>query len=119
MVKHVFIETVDDLNGIDPAREVRFSLDGREYRIDLGTDNEEELRHILKPYILAGRNARKTDKPAKRRYIRAEPATNSRAARLDRVKVRTWAKAQNLPVSSRGKISWDILRAYQNAFPNG
>lgn len=42
---------IDDIDGSEPAAEVTFSLDGRDYAIDLGARNIGRLNNALKPFI--------------------------------------------------------------------
>lgn len=55
MAKKYVILLEDDLDGSEADETVRFHLDGRAFEIDLSTAHAEELRGILRPYILGGR----------------------------------------------------------------
>lgn len=58
------VTLVDDLDGTDIPRglgeTVRFSIDGRNYEIDLSDDNAAALRKALQPYTEAGRRIVRT-----------------------------------------------------------
>lgn len=41
----------DDLDGSQPAEEVRFTWDGVEWAIDLGEGNRKKLEEALKPFL--------------------------------------------------------------------
>jgi hypothetical protein len=48
---------VDDLDGSEAERTVRFGLDGTEYEIDLNAKHATELRNALARYVEAGRRS--------------------------------------------------------------
>ena len=55
----VIIDDLDGTNlGTNSGESVRFSLDGKDYSIDLSADNAAKLREALAPYISAGRRVR-------------------------------------------------------------
>lgn len=90
----------DDLDGGEAERTVTFSLDGSHYEIELNHSNIAKLSGALEPFITA---ARKTSTAARR-----SPAPTSNLA-----EVRTWARSQGFQVSDRGRISAEIMEAYE------
>ncbi|WP_028935482.1 histone-like nucleoid-structuring protein Lsr2 [Pseudonocardia spinosispora] len=103
MSQKVQVQLVDDLDG-DPADEtVRFSLDGRDYEIDLTARHALALRENLADYIDAGRKA----------------GTGVKAAsRPDRERVRAvreWGKANGFELADRGRVPAEVWTAYEKA----
>lgn len=73
---------------------VAFSLDDRGYEIDLCAADARKLRRRLRKYT---DHARKL--PSQRRRGKATPAR-----RRDTAEIRTWARAQGIEISPRGRI---------------
>lgn len=109
MARQVVHSITDDLDGTPDAVEVRFSLDGLSWTIDLGPDNEAKLRSLVQPYIDAARkvtaaNGRSTSR-------RGGPR---RAADRERTRaVREWALANGVELPTRGRIAHAYLEAYE------
>jgi hypothetical protein len=96
----------DDLDGTEAQETVTFALDGTEFEVDLNDAHAKELRVALEPYMKAGR---KTGSKGRRR--RSSASTDG-----DQIKaMRSWAKAHNLKVSDRGRVSAEIREAYSKA----
>lgn len=56
MAQNVQVQLIDDLDGTSPADEtVAFSLEGREYEIDLNSEHADALRVTLEPFVNAAR----------------------------------------------------------------
>jgi hypothetical protein len=45
----------DETDGSEAEETVHFGLDGAEFELNLSKGQAEELRHLLEPYIKAGR----------------------------------------------------------------
>ena len=58
-MKQVTTRVLDDLDGTEPATNVRFALDGSHYEIDLNEGNMARLMELLRPYVDNGRRSRK------------------------------------------------------------
>jgi len=96
----------DDLDGTEAQETVTFALDGTEFEIDLSDAHANELRVALEPYMNAGRKT--GSKKGRRR--------SSASADGDQIKaMRSWAKAHNLKVSDRGRVSAEVREAYDKA----
>jgi hypothetical protein len=106
MAKTVSVVVTDDLDGSPGAETVAFSFDGQSYEIDLGEKNLAKLGKSLQPFMDAGRRT------AQRRVARAARGAGSR---VDRAAVRSWAAAQGLKVSERGRISAEVMAKYEAA----
>ena len=110
MAKRVQVILEDDLDGSPAAETVTFGLDGVNYEIDLSEDNAAALRDALAPWVgHANRvGGRKSAAPA------GQKSGRTRAAR-DLAASRDWARNQGHQVSDRGRISEDVLAAYEQA----
>lgn len=99
---------VDDLDGstVD-VHTLRFSLDGTEYAIDLGPQNEAALRKLIAGYAEHAR----LDTPrrnARRAAPRVRPVVNT-----DTALIRAWAKEKGYDVNDRGRVPGSIIREYR------
>lgn len=105
MVKRIVETYVDDLDNTLSADEtVLFALDGVERAIDLSEKNAEQLRKALKPYVTASRRVGG-------RKVRGTAGADASA---NNHKVRTWAKAQGIHVSDRGRIPESVRERYRS-----
>lgn len=102
MAQRVQVILEDDVDG-GPANEtVRFSVDGADYEIDLSEKNAQRLRDAIAPWV---GHARKSN--SRRKTNRTD-----RGAATD---VRAWAKANGMPVNSRGRVPTEVREAYERA----
>jgi len=101
MAQKTIVTLTDDIDGSDANRTVTFSLDGTSYEIDLSDTNVENLTTALEPFINAAR------KVGRGRSQSGTSKTRDLAA------VRSWARDQGMQVSARGRVSQEILTAYQ------
>ncbi|MBX6371823.1 MAG: Lsr2 family protein [Acidothermus sp.] len=143
MARQEVVTLVDDLDGSAAEETVRFGLDGETYEIDLSRSNARKLRDALAVYINAARRVRGRGRPARRaagatRRGRRAAATSGGAARTARAtakkaaparrgrasraatsaspaQIREWARSQGIPVNERGRISAEVIQAYNAA----
>ncbi len=108
MAQKVQVLLVDDINGAEAAETVLFSLDGADYVIDLTVVNAKKLRDDLAPWVGHARRA------GGRKGSRRSTASGG-ARRGDLGAVRQWARNNGYKVSDRGRISADVLAAYDKA----
>ncbi|QIS20675.1 histone-like nucleoid-structuring protein Lsr2 [Nocardia terpenica] len=109
MAKQVTVTLVDDFDGKSKADEtVFFSIDGRDYEIDLSMKNAGKLREILEPWTA---NARKLGRVGRRGGGRARAAGNAEQTAA----IRKWAQQHGHEISSRGRIPAKIIDAYHKA----
>lgn len=112
MARKVVVTLTDDIDDSLTADEtVEFALDGVSYEIDLSSKNAAKLRDTLAAYTSAGRRVGG-------RKSRGRPATASTArTSIDREQsraIREWAGKNGLKVSERGRISQEVVDAYNN-----
>ena len=110
MAQRVQVLLVDDIDGTDADESVTFGLDGVTYEIDLTTANAERLRDALAPFVAharrsGGRKQGSTSRPSRSR------GKDSR----DLAAIREWARANGHQVSDRGRISSEVMAAYEQA----
>ncbi|MDO5032953.1 Lsr2 family protein [Corynebacterium sp.] len=82
----------------DELEVIRFSVNGKNYLLDLSRENARAFHEMMTPYIEAARIA---------------PDRDNR--RVDPSKVRAWAREQGIPVAHRGKIPHSVIDAYNEA----
>ena len=109
MAQRVEVLLTDDLDGTSIAagkgETVQFALDGKNYEIDLTSINATNLRKALKPYLDAARKTA-TGNAKRTRTTRIGP---------DPKTVKEWARANGYDVKDRGRVSKDVLEAFNAA----
>jgi len=110
MAQKVQVILVDDVDGGDAEESVSFGLDGVSYEIDLSAENAEALRESLAQWI---GHARRVGGRAKSSRVAAKPARAARA--VDLGEVRSWARNNGFTVSNRGRVSAEVMDAYDKA----
>lgn len=111
------VRLVDDLDGQEADETVEFGIDGKNYEIDLTSENAGKLRDVLAEFVGA---ARKLGGRARRGGSVAAPAAaaTSRRSTIDREQnqaIREWARKHDFKVSDRGRIPSEVLEAYHKA----
>ena len=110
MAQKVQVILVDDLDGGEAEESVSFSLDGVSYEIDLSSANAEALRDAIAPWV---GHARRTGGRAARGRVPARGRVA--AAKADLGDVRSWARENGYQVSDRGRVSAEVMSAYDGA----
>lgn len=100
----------DDLDGGKADATVSFSLEGASYEIDLSEANVERLRGALQPFIEGGRRVAKSGRAVRGQTRREGSPTPAQ--------IREWAKQNGYQVNERGRISADVIAAYEAAHAN-
>lgn len=109
---------VDDLDGSEAVDTVAFALDGVAYEIDLNDENAEKLREALAGYVAGARRVDGGRRGARAKVAKsAKPARGSRTApdREQTAAIREWARANGYEVSERGRLSANVLSAFEAA----
>lgn len=101
MARRTITTLIDDVDGTEAERTVAFSLDGTSYEIDLSRDNISAFTSALEPFITAGRKIGR----------RASAPGTSSGVELG--EVRQWARDQGIEISDRGRVSKQIMKAYE------
>ncbi len=84
----------------------RFSLDGRDYEIDLCAKHSGKFDEMIGRYAQHARKSSQRQARAKRRTA---------AHRQHSAGVRAWAKEAGISVSDRGRIPADVVARYEAA----
>lgn len=114
MAQKVQVILVDDVDGGEADETVTFSLDGVNYEIDLSEGNAESLRDSLGEWIGHARRVGGRASGRSRSGGRAKAAAAS-ASKTDLSLVRSWARDNGYQVSDRGRVSSEVLAAYEAA----
>jgi Lsr2 len=95
---------VDDIDGTPTlgTETVNFSIDGKHYEIDLSPKNRETFHAILAPYTEKGRTVVVSTRKSSRAPLNGTKAGD----------IRTWAIANNIDVSARGRIPASVREQY-------
>lgn len=110
MAKITNITLVDDLDGGQADETVTFTLDGKEFEIDLSAKHASELREAFAPFVGAAR--RSSSGSGRRNYARVPSSPGK--TREENAAIREWAVSAGFPVSERGRIPSNVLEAYAN-----
>ena len=118
MAQKVQVILVDDVDGGEAAETVSFALDGVSYEVDLSEKNSSALRDALAPWV--GHARRVGGRSAGGRTRSAGTSGRSRsssasAGKHDLGDVRAWARDNGFTVSDRGRVSSEVLAAYDQA----
>ncbi|MFC6010911.1 histone-like nucleoid-structuring protein Lsr2 [Nocardia lasii] len=114
MARKVVVTLVDDFDGTSAAdATVTFGIDGAAYEIDLSDANAAQLREVFEQWVPFARRTGRAKAGAARRIGSAPAAESTR--RSDLTEIRTWAAQNGHTVSSRGRISAEVISAYEQA----
>lgn len=111
--KYQVTKMVDDLDGSEASRTIKFSIDGAHYEIDLSDKNADKFREAFAPYIANGR--RVTSRKSSRK---TGSASAGRAQRQKAAEIRAWAIKKGYTSSTRGRLGPTIIKAYEAAHQN-
>lgn len=100
MAQKVLIEVIDDIDGSKAAKSVSFSIDGKNFEIDLSDSNLQKFSEAMDPWIS---KARKTG-GSKR------PSNDGKEAK----NIRKWAISNGYNLATRGRVPDNIREAYYN-----
>lgn len=97
---------VDDLTGVSDqtVRNVRFTIDGVDWEIDLTAENRNKLQEVLAPYVAVSRKPNRKARAAK--TLQSGPSA---------FEIRTWAASNGLQVGERGRIPQSLRDQYMVA----
>ena len=109
MAKQTTVRFVDDLDGSEASGTFDFSLEGRQYQVDLSDKNAAKLRDALAQYVGAGRSVGGARRGGRKS---ASSATNLGPSARE---VRDWARSNGFDVPDRGRIPADVRTAFDAA----
>lgn len=111
-MKKTTVQLLDDLDGTvienGSGATISYAFEGDSYEIDLSADNLAQFRAALRPYITVSRRVG---------YVPAKPRSASSAGsnRAELQAIRSWAAANGIQVSGRGRIAGSVREAYAEA----
>ena len=91
MAKSIVVTLIDDLEGGTASETVAFSLDGKNYEIDLNDTNAAKLRKALEPFAEKAVTVGRTGGSA--RPERRSLTAFSQLSDDEKARYRVWAKA--------------------------
>jgi hypothetical protein len=106
---------IDDLSGeeLENGETIQFAWKHTTYEVDLSDENAEAFQRTIAPWIAISRRIGGRVPKAHALQPDRGPAVIDSAQRAS---IREWANEQGFTVSKRGRISQDILDAYQARF---
>jgi nucleoid-associated protein Lsr2 len=122
MAQKVQVILVDDFDGGEAAETVSFALDGVSYEIDVSEKNATALRDALAPWVGHARRVGGRSSGGRARSSSSGGggggggrSRGSSAGRHDLSDVRAWARENGYQVSDRGRVSSEVIAAYEKA----
>jgi hypothetical protein len=106
MASKTTVEIVDDVDGKPAAETVSFGLDGQLFEIDLSEKNAKALRKAYESWVASARRVSGR---------KARAASSDSGSGVDARAVRAWATSKGYDVSTRGRISADLVEKYHAA----
>ena len=119
MAQKVQVILVDDVDGGEAAETVSFALDGVSYEIDVSEKNAEALREALAQWVGHARRVGGRSGGGRSRSTSSSGGSGrsrgSSGGRHDLSDVRAWARENGYQVSDRGRVSSEVIAAYEKA----
>ena len=106
MAQKTQIILVDDIDHSAASQTVTFGLDGVTYEIDLNDEHAAALRESVEEWTAKARRV-SVRRNTRRRSRSSVPGETQR--------IRDWARAEGIEVSTRGRISAEVREAYLKA----
>ena len=103
---------VDDIDGSEAERTFTFAVDGVSYEIDLSSANIAEFKAAIGGFV---ESARKVKAGKVAAAGRKRGSTNVGPSREQTLAIREWARKSGLNVSRRGRISAEVMSAFNAA----
>lgn len=105
MARTMKVVLTDDIDGTPADETIEFSIDGNHYEIELNSDNAAKFRGAFEPYVSKARRVAGSRTPKKK----------ASSSRVDATKVRDWARDNGFEVSARGRLSSEVIEAYEKS----
>ncbi|MGB7362024.1 MAG: Lsr2 family protein [Rhodococcus sp. (in: high G+C Gram-positive bacteria)] len=116
MVKKVTVTLVDDVDNVPADETVSIGLDGTWFELDLSSSNATELRKVMDQWIQHARKVTSRTASGGASVSSVGGArTRGAADRARSAAIRDWARSQGFEISARGRISSEIVRAWELA----
>jgi len=121
MAQKTVVTMIDDLTGEEAEHitAVEFALDGVTYELDLSDENATKLRETLAHYTGAGRRIGGRRRSGRRLTAGSKAGSATVGYNRETLKsIRDWAKHNGHSVSDRGRLSAEVLQAWERAHAN-
>jgi len=112
VAQKVVREFIDDIDGSPAERTFTFAVDGVVYEIDLSSDNIAEFKSAIGGFIESARKVKTAAGSSQRQRGASTTDLRQRRERLN--EVREWARNNGYSVSDRGRVSAEVLAAFDN-----
>jgi hypothetical protein len=111
------VRLIDDLDGGPAAETIDFSLDGRDYQVDLSEDNALKLRDSIAEFVAAARRAARGPRAGGRNGNggNVNKGAPTRRDREQTAAIRAWAQQNGRIVAERGRVPKAIVEEYEKA----
>ena len=106
------IVLIDDLDESEASETITYTVNGKDYEIDLSEENAEKFRTTLEPFIEKSRPAERRPAPHATAGRKTRQRGGGASGRNDLPLIRAWAESRGLGVSSRGRIKKEIIDQY-------
>jgi len=115
MAQKVQVILMDDIDGSDADETLSFSLDGVNYEIDLSSEHATAMRETFATWVGHARRVGARTSGRRSAPKTSKAAASSSEPTRDTGAVRTWAKENGFTVSDRGRISAEVIQAFDDA----
>lgn len=127
MATETITKLIDDVDGGDADRTIRFSYNGMRYIIDLSDNNADEMDGDFQKWISHAsidKGERDGGAPRRGNYggRRTTTLVGGAARQSDKdlnKAIRLWAESQGIKVAPRGRISDEVVAAFHNRHKSG
>jgi hypothetical protein len=109
LAQRTIVQLEDDLDGGPADTTVSFAFEGTAYEIDLNSNNAAKMRDAFAPYIGSARKAGRGGAP------RRAAAVSRRSSGNRTNDIREWARENGFTVNDRGRLSREVVDAYEAA----
>jgi len=110
------VRLVDDLDGSPADETVYFGIDGKQRKIDLSAEHAKALRENLADFLDHSEPAgQDVPQSSRARGKRSSSVGNTADKRRQLAAIREWARQNGHSVSDRGRVSQEVLRAFDAA----
>lgn len=104
MAQKVHTQYTDDIDGTDAVTTVSFSLQGRDYEIDLHAGHLAELEQDFSRWVGHAREVKR---------VRSRAKIRTRSSRERSALIRQYARQHGLKVAERGRIPASVIAQYE------
>lgn len=105
MARETIINLIDDFDGGKADETIKYSFDGANYEVDFTHENADAFREYMEKYLKVSR--------------RIGVANNSAKVNSETAKIRDWAREQGIDVPARGRLSAEVMKAWENRDSQG